>query len=210
MKAKIPVFLSGALWVLTMIHYTIKLVFYTTGAVINREPTVHSDVTRIEVHCDNSIRVFPGSYFYVFLPGKFLHYNMLASYPMTVMWYAPENVSDANEVTDVAFLISHRSRALRSMRFSRGQRLLLDGPYGQDLGLQHFETVMLAAKGIGILGILPLALNLFKRQVRGDSCPKVNIFWALEEIPQENWVMEELKTLQAMDLSNVTAPCATS
>jgi predicted ferric reductase len=199
-QAKIPALLSCVLWVLATIYRFSRLLFCSTGASIKSDPTEDAEVSRIELHCDRPIRVFPGSYFYVFLPGK--PFYALPSYPMMVMWYTPQEL-DARRVKDVTFLVSHHSRPLRSVRFEKDQRLRLDGPYGQDLGLQRFETVTLAAKGVGILGVLSSALSLLEHRKRNNSGPKVNILWCLEETSQEKWVASELVALQDMDPQNV-------
>jgi len=49
------------------------------------------------------------------------------------------------------------------------RRWLLDGPYGRNLCLERFENVVLAAKGIGIVGILPFALALAKWQQSSEN-----------------------------------------
>ncbi|KAK4243119.1 hypothetical protein C7999DRAFT_36561 [Corynascus novoguineensis] len=47
--------------------------------------------------------------------------------------------------------------------------MLLDGPYGQDLQLYKYETVILTAKGMGIVSVLPMALHLAARKDYDDS-----------------------------------------
>ena len=106
---------------------------------------------------------------------------------------------------DLTFLISHNSRPLQSLRLKSNDKVLLDGPYGQDLGLQHYQTVMLAAHGAGISVLLSFALYLWERQGQG-LLRKVNILWSLERGYQEEWVSEKLKILKALDSLNVRAP----
>jgi len=106
---------------------------------------------------------------------------------------------------DLTFLISHNSRPLQSLRLKSNDKILLDGPYGQDLGLQHYQTVMLAARGAGISVLLSFALYLWERQGQG-LLRKVNILWSLEGDYQEEWVSEKLKILKALDSLNVRCP----
>ena len=76
---------------------------------------------------------------------------------------------------------------------SVGREVRLDGPYGKGIDVSKYETVLLAADGIGISGILPFVLSLAVRYerdkddksqgVRGglfsDEFRKVNIYWEL-------------------------------
>ncbi|KAK2609306.1 hypothetical protein QQS21_002087 [Conoideocrella luteorostrata] len=98
------------------------------------------------------------------------------------------------------------------------KRVRLDGPYGKDHRLQNFETVLLTAKGMGIVGVLPFALHLAKRRRRdddvrrkearlrdsndpvfGDLSRRVDLIWWLEDNDQEVWVSKQLKRLQVLD-----------
>lgn len=77
---------------------------------------------------------------------------------------------------DMTFLISHNSRSLQSLRLKSNEIVLLDG---QDFGLQHYQTVMLVAHGVGISVVLSFALYLWEGQ--GHSLlRKVNMLWSLE------------------------------
>lgn len=106
---------------------------------------------------------------------------------------------------DLTFLVSHNSRPLQSLRLKSHDKVLLDGPYGRDLGLQYYQTVMLAAHGAGISVVLSFALYLWERQGQG-LLRKVNILWSLERDYQEEWVNEKLKILKALDSFNVRHP----
>jgi predicted ferric reductase len=105
-----------------------------------------------------------------------------------------------------------------------------DGPYGQDLHLERYEMVMLVAKGIGIVGVLPYARYLADRQrhdgdirkklrlastlnkpklrnsLYRDATRKVDILWILEFNRQEEWISEQLRTLQDLDPHRVSRP----
>lgn len=198
---KIIVLISGGIWVSTTAYRCIRFVFYTTVMTIEKEAG-NWESSRIAVHCDKPVRIYPGSYFYIFLPGKLLHYNLLVSYPMSAMWYAPEQ----KPIQDLTFLVSHNSRPLQSLRFKKGENLLLDGPYGQDLELEYYETVLLAAHGTGILGVLSFALYLCQRRGIRRSLRRINIFWSLEQNSQDKWVDKKLRKLQKMDPNNVCSP----
>ncbi|KAI3339065.1 hypothetical protein F4824DRAFT_498917 [Ustulina deusta] len=197
-QSKIIILVSGGVWVLTTTYMCIRLVFYATGATITDE-TGDSEVSRITVSCNRRVHYFPGSYFYIFPPGSFLRYNLLASYPMAVLWYEPDIMGKGS--TELAFLVLH-SRPLKSLRFRKGERLLIDGPYGQDLNLSYFKSVMLAAHGAGILGVLSIARSLWERRRSDDVLCRVNIFWSLERNSQAEWAAAYLKRLQELDAGN--------
>lgn len=86
----------------------------------------------------------------------------------------------------------------------------LDGPYGRDLKLETFETVLLFAKGIGIAGVLPHALQLVERFKHEDQAyrramltRKVDLIWLLEENSQKEWIADWLDELKSKDVANV-------
>ncbi|KAK4243345.1 hypothetical protein C7999DRAFT_18289, partial [Corynascus novoguineensis] len=67
------------------------------------------------------------------------------------------------------------------------------GPYGRDLSMGAFETVVLAAEGIGISGVLPFALSLISRRKHDtenrkredvslycDMTRNIDVFWKLD------------------------------
>lgn len=178
-------------------YMCIRLMFYATGATITDE-TGDSEVSRISITCNRRFHHFPGSYFYIFPSGSFFHYNLRTSYPMTVLWYEPDITG-----TELVFLVLH-SRPLKSLRFIKGERLLIDDPYDQDLYLKYLKSVMLAAHGAGILGVLSIAQSLWECRRSDDMLRRVNIFWSLERNSQGEWAADYLKRLQKLDAGNVS------
>ncbi|PTB34940.1 hypothetical protein M441DRAFT_154578 [Trichoderma asperellum CBS 433.97] len=121
------------------------------------------DAVTLNVRLKRAIEVRPGSYFYIYLPSRWAKYNFLHSVTAMVYWYPPEDGPEA--VREVTFLLS---RASYNASFQEGQFIFLDGPYGQDPQLHKYQNVVLAAKGIGIAAILPLALDIGARRRRDD------------------------------------------
>ncbi|KAI1207659.1 uncharacterized protein F4807DRAFT_434074 [Annulohypoxylon truncatum] len=199
-QAEMIVLVSGGVWVLTAAYTCIRLLFYTTGATITDE-TGDSEVSRITMTCNRRFRHFPGSYFYIFPAGSFFHYNLFTSYPMTVLWY--ELDTEGNDSVELTFLVLH-SRPLKSLRFTKGEKLLIDGPYGQNLRLNYFRSAMLTAHGVGILGILSIARSLWENRRPGDILRRVNIFWSMERNSEGGWAADYLKRLQELDAGNVS------
>ncbi|KAF4331947.1 NADPH oxidase [Fusarium beomiforme] len=123
------------------------------------------------------------------------------------VWSSPDQYVKG-EASDLTFLVSrtsgHHRRSLGSI--FPDSRLRLDGPYGKDLKLHTFETVVLTAKGLGISGVLPFALHLAARRrhdnglrdksarlrdssepVFGDLSRNVDLIWWLEHDDQDRY-----------------------
>ncbi|KAI3326510.1 hypothetical protein HD806DRAFT_520363 [Xylariaceae sp. AK1471] len=191
------------------------LILYLSGGIVERVE-YFGQTTRIRLSNKRHIHTPAGSYFYVFPPGVLLGYNIAQSRPLMVMWrHSPESPAISSTLS---FLVSNQDRHSPFHDLKDGQRLLLDGPYGQDLGLRHYETVIMAAKGVGIVGFLTSALDLIERQQHDstvkkqrsriyknlfrDATRKVAIFWSLEHNSQEEWVASELQALKNLDKKN--------
>ena len=214
---KICALISSALWGMTTLYRLLRAFCYVSGAVV-RDARACQGATRVRVSCARALNISPGSYFYVSLRGGLFGGSVLHSRPLMVVWRDPGQMF--TEPGDLTFLVSHQDRRSRSFHPEKDHKLFLDGPYGRDLGLQHYETVILAAKGIGIVGVLGSALHLLERQKHDaamkrqasktskphlfrDTTRKVDIFWSLEHKSQEEWVASELRSLQELDTANV-------
>ena len=136
------------------------------------------------------------------------------------------------KTTNFHIIAGRQSRYLRQLRtIEKGDRMLLDGPYGQDLQLHRYETVILTAKGMGIVSVLPMALHLAARKSHDDSIRiqsslfedptvglatapeaapvfrdatrRIDLLWRLEHNYQDQWVADQLKVLQDLDPKGV-------
>jgi NAD(P)H-flavin reductase len=114
-------------------------------------------LVKVDVSLNTPTRIKPGKYFNVFFPGNRQH-----GYPAVVYWPSSSE-SASRPVDNISFLMSSRAR-WPIEQLQEKKKLILDGPYGQDLNLQLYENVFLAAQGIGIAGVLPWALELAKRK----------------------------------------------
>lgn len=175
--------------------------------------------TRVTLKAARPVEFFPGCYFYIFFHGPLPFYDLFHGYPMMPFCADADHVT-SGVASELSFLISHTGHHARSLNTVRkGQFLRLDGPYGRDLQLQSYETVVLAAKGMGIVGVLPFARHLAERRayddgargaaarlrdskepVFGDLSRNVDLIWWLDDPQQEEWVAEQLKQLQKVDL----------
>ena len=182
------------------------------------------ETTSLRLTMNRPVRIFPGCYFYIFFRRPLPFYNLLHGYPMMLLWSEPGQFSKGR-ATELSFLISQKGHHRLPLEHTRkGNSVRLDGPYGKDLRLQEYENVLLVAKGMGITGILPFALHLAGRQRHDDKARdpgarlrdsdeavfrdltrNVDVFWWLEHNGQENWVRDQLRALQELNSTNVSA-----
>ncbi|KAF4468232.1 NADPH oxidase [Fusarium albosuccineum] len=161
---QILVAVCGVLWLTTTLIRLRKLLFHRlSGEIV--EKLRGGDATKIEVALRYPVRVSPGNYFHIFFPTEGGHsYNYLHGYPVVACWHPPDTDNSSEELSHISFILSHSGGHSGAVhRLKAGARILLDGPLGQDLGLGSYETVILLAKGIGIAGVLPMALQLIER-----------------------------------------------
>lgn len=211
---------KGRVFVASFRLWVIRISLYSVKAVVAGQSSSHEAV-RVNFQLKQGLRVFPGCYFHIFLPGRLFQYDLIQSYPVSVLWHEPGQLVSADGIANASFLMSRQGRLHGALRLSKGENILLDGPYGQYLELGKYETVILTAKGIGIAGILSSALILLERrrhdsaiksQRAGISDPrlfrdatrKVALFWVLESVSQEDWIAPELTRLQRLDKDNVS------
>lgn len=183
----------------------------------------------------------PGAYVYLRFSGLPRRYTFQA-HPFMIVWceHDVELRDDARQdVTHLTFLVQPQrgltARLFQELHFFRAWRpfqkmVSFDGPYGQDLHLERYETVILVANGMGIAGVLPyaryLALRLrhdgdIRKKLRLASTPnkaelrnslyrdatrKVDLLWVLDFNRQEDWISDQLRALQDLDPRRVSRP----
>ncbi|QBZ58517.1 hypothetical protein PoMZ_03470 [Pyricularia oryzae] len=128
--------------------------------------------------------------------------------------------SGGNELK-ISGILSKRVFSHSSFKIGKGLRL--DGPYGRNIDLWNYESVILAAKGMGIAGILSSALFLldrrnsdtlakkeqmsfddngairYKNRIFRDRTRKIVLIWILEDNCQEDWAAAQIRNLQQID-----------
>ncbi|KAJ4196919.1 hypothetical protein NW759_016376 [Fusarium solani] len=216
---RIPVFVSCALLGSTHAFRLVRMFIFGRTEGILVQPWDDGNIIRLRVATNKPVGVFPGCYFYVFFPGPLPFYDLFHGYAMMPAWSEPEhNVN--GKTSSLTFLISRtQGQHCRSLgSILPNQRIRLDGPYGRSLQVHTFETVVLTAKGLGICGVLPIALHLAARRqhddrlrdksarlrdssdpVFGDLSRNVDLIWWLEHDDQDRWVGDQLRALQAID-----------
>ncbi|KAK4242972.1 hypothetical protein C7999DRAFT_18590 [Corynascus novoguineensis] len=152
LSAVVAVYLSGAFWILGTGYRYIRR--RRTPASIKSDRS-HSESTEVVVRCSSRISVFPGCYFYVYFPRRYsfgsLHFDIFVdSLPLML---AGDGSSKEELMT---FILSYGSRKSKFVPYS-GQEILLDGPYRQDINAAACTTMVLVARGPGIVGLLLFA-----------------------------------------------------
>lgn len=178
-------------------------------------------IVRVRARFQRPVPLFPGCYFYLYFPGAAWGMK-LRGHAMTAAWI--QDPEGSNHSTQLTFLMQRQGNiAALAKNEASLANVYIDGPYGHDLQLHEFENVVLAAKGIGIAGVLPYAAHLARRKqfdaahtlhntpsesppketLFRDMTRKVDVFWVLEDNAQQKWVKEELLALQSLDPGNV-------
>jgi hypothetical protein len=101
-----------------------------------------------------------------------------------VLWHSAPD--ETGLVSNLSFLLSrHGNHSTAISKLSEGNEIFLDGPYGKDLGLTRVDVVVLAGKGMGIAGVLPLALDITLRR-QHDTRIKTRIQEIMESLQQQS------------------------
>lgn len=166
--AQCVVGISAVIWVIFTVYRLCRLFGRRLSAEI-----VHirgdSGILEVEVELRRPVRVAPGTYFNIFFPGVVAPYALLHSYSAVAYWHHPDDVTPCERISNISFLLSRRgSHAVALAQLAKSQRVLLEGPFGKNLNLNRYENIILAAEGIGIAGVLPLALELAERKRHDD------------------------------------------
>ncbi|KAJ4248080.1 hypothetical protein NW762_012850 [Fusarium torreyae] len=221
-RAGIPVYVSCGLLGSTHLYRLIRMFLLSRTRATVEKRWDKDNVVHLKLATDKPVTVFPGCYFYVFFNGPLPFGDLFHGYAMTPFWGRPKQFING-KASDLTFLMTrtgHHANSLGSV--SSGDSLRLDGPYGRDLRLYRFETVVLTAKGMGIVGVLPFALQLAGRRRRDDEARSrharlrdssepvfadfsrnVDLIWWLEHNDQDQWVTDQLRSLQELDSQNL-------
>ena len=185
-------------------NYTTTCQVSITPFFDNPEKTIVSAL-RLTVGLHRPIKILPGQYVYLFLSDMGLRRRFQA-HPYVMTWW--DNSVAARKV---CFLVQPEA-GLSSELTTRNLlgSVVVDGPYGVNLHLEKYETVILIAKGIGIAGLLPYVRHMTYRRMsnleryrRGLITRKIDVYWVMDDNCQEDWLAEWLLELQKTDSNRV-------
>ena len=163
---------------------------------------------RVTIRLRRPLTIQPGQYAYLIFSDMGIR-GRLQSHPHVITWW-----DNSMRAMELSFLIQPHS-GLSSQLIARKSisNVMIDGPYGKNLHLDEYETVILIAKGIGIAGILPYARHMAYRRLskdksneeyrRGLMTRKLDIIWVLDDNYQDMWVSDYMQQLQMKDKDKV-------
>lgn len=217
LSTKVTILLAGGFWVATTLFRFLRTLYRGRAEVDIWEDGL---AVRAQVRLRRPLKVYPGCYFYLYFPEASFRL-IIRGFPMNVAWWNVSDAQGSGYSSELLFLL-HRSGSIFDLTKRAGsfRKVLLDGPYGQDLRLYEYENVILTAKGPGIVGVLPHALHLAGRRLHDeqhrarihkdlsrtlykDKTRKVDLFWVLDDNSQQRWLQDELRVLQKLDPKNV-------
>jgi predicted ferric reductase len=172
------------------------------------EETVVSAM-RVTVHLRKPLKMRPDQYVYLYFSGMGTRQE-LQSHPYVIAWW-----DDSLRAMSLSFLIQPQSGiSAELMAMNWVKRVTVDGPYGKNLQLETYETVILIAKGIGIAGIISHIRHMTYRRAsedkdhetyrRGLITRKIDVYWVMEDNCQEDWISEWIIELHERDSKRVS------
>jgi predicted ferric reductase len=170
-----------------------------------------SDIVHMHVKLSRPWKPRAGQWFYICIPGV-SHMAFIQSHPLYVSWWyhvdnpdhvkhkdKKDRICDYNCPGDdyVVFLVQKQRGFSRNLFLHTGNsfddsstmRAIIEGPYGNELRLDSYGTVILFATGIGIAGQLPYIAQLLKgyRECKVKT-RKIEVFWEVESECESSYV----------------------
>ncbi|XWW92451.1 hypothetical protein V2A60_003791 [Cordyceps javanica] len=212
LASKLPLTIAALAWAAGFAHR-----HYRSLRSIATIQTLHS-ASLVTVPLSRPVLVHPGAYFYLHFKGSGL--RRLRGEPMVLFDWKPykpgqgwaRNSLYAKELT---FLVEDHNMPTLGRDDCE---LLVEGPYGREIGLHRFSTVLLAAQGTGIAAAMPQVMAIveryasdsaMRRQMRSqpferqtlyrDKTSRLNLYWVLTSSADIHWIQGALSRLAAID-----------
>jgi predicted ferric reductase len=158
---------------------TVQTIMYKT----NLRDIPLSDAVHVHIRLSRPWRPQAGQYVYLCIPGA-SHTSFLQSHPFFVAWWYRDDEGDV-----IVLIVEKRKgftrnlfhHATNDIDLRSGMRAIVEGPYGKELDLESYDTVLLFATGMGIAGQLPYVTQLLERYHScGITNRKIALFWELD------------------------------
>lgn len=143
-----------------------------------------SDAVHVHVRLPRLWQPRAGQYVYLSLPG--LTYASFAqSHPFYVAWWYHD---EENGNDYVVFIVQRRNGfandlflQARPCNQSPELTALIEGPYGKELKLESYRTVILFATGIGVAGQIPYVTQILEAYQNGEAeTQRIALFWEID------------------------------
>ena len=188
----ILVFASASAWLIS--QFTRLIRWHRRGVCRVLRATPDGEIIRIQVEASRPITAQPGQYFYIYRAGMPLRHCLESRLAPVAFW---EHKS-ADSLKKFTFLLERKWAA----GFRQGGKVMLDGPYGKRLAAGCCTTIILAANGIGISGILPFILSVVSRKQHNagpgsktmrrnllfGDVRRLDLLWMLDHESQISWL----------------------
>src|SRR6266480_7083902 len=138
----------------------------------------HADAVIIRIKVSRPWKYQAGQYIWLCMPEASLT-SFFQLHPFMISgWYHEEN---DKEVDEVLLLVQERRGFTADLRHIKNckRKAIIDGPYGNGLHLESYDTVLLFATGIGIAAQLPYVKQLLDGHQKVKT-PRIALFWEIE------------------------------
>ncbi|KAM5349489.1 hypothetical protein ACJ41O_005994 [Fusarium nematophilum] len=170
------------------------------------EDILLSDAVHLHIRLSRRWRHRAGQYVYLCMPGV-SHTSFAQLHPFYVAWWYRDGGDD------YAVLIIQKKRGFtdrvfshRVSEFDKGADLaaVIEGPYGKELHLDSYGTVLLFATGIGIAGQLSYVAQLLDGYQNYEvKTRRVALFWQVDSEIQTAWVADRMQQLLKQDTGRI-------
>jgi predicted ferric reductase len=158
---------------------TVRTITYKT----KRRDIPVSDAVHVHIRLSRPWQHRAGQYVYLSIPGV-SHTSFVQSHPFFVPWWYRDAKGDF-----IVLIVEKRKgftqdlfhNATNDLDQYNKMRAVIEGPYGKELDLKSYGTVLLFATGIGIAGQLPYITQLLDGYYNfGEKNRKIALFWELD------------------------------
>ena len=142
------------------------------------------DAVHVHIQLSRPWKPRAGQYVYLCIPGV-SYTSFTQSHPFYVSWWYRD--AEGNNV--MVLIIQKRSgftgslflHANNDLVHNSEMRAVIEGPYGNELNLESYGTVLLFATGIGIAGQLPYVTQLLEGCHNCEvKTRRIALFWELD------------------------------
>ncbi|KAK7920695.1 ferric-chelate reductase [Apiospora marii] len=167
-----------SLWAILTLARIFRIIYLGTSVTVAAQSR-NGDMVRIQVDTKRRVLITPGSYFYLFCWGTLCVHDISQGRPLMAIPAGDDADAALKGALSLTFIVPIGSSPGLAKALRKGNRLILDGPYGQSPPLGSFENVILAARGSGILTALPMATFIASRK-RCDNLSRSHLLQVQE------------------------------
>jgi predicted ferric reductase len=191
------IYAATALWIFDRLIRLARVVIFNYTAVKNQNGQASAvllseDVVKLSIPVSPLWKFFPGQYMFLYLPS----YSYQQNHPFTVV-----DVNRSTPLPTATVVFRARKGATRKIAEAclaysceigspLKMRALVEGPYGSQPRLDHFDNVILVAGGIGITAIVPFLMHLAAAHIARSS-RFVVVHWVVRGAEQACWFSDE-------------------